>query len=122
MDLSQLVVHDLFDRCDKHLVILLSYPRSVELLFLEQSFLRLAAADHKVLELVDKQYSGGASSLAVEEFIGAATNYKAPKGTRKYRRPETCTQLALFQLLVLLVFLLLAVAVLIVDVMLSDGV
>ena len=39
------------------------------------------------------RYSGTLATLATEEFVGAATNYRELKRCRKFRRPERCAQL-----------------------------
>ena len=46
----------------------------------------------EIKDFIRTAYYGSAGSFACEEFIGAATNYKAHTSCRKYRRPETNTQ------------------------------
>ena len=42
---------------------------------------------------LSRRYSGTLSSVAVEEFVGAAKKNQQVKRCRKYRRPESSTQL-----------------------------
>ena len=48
----------------------------------------------KVRTFLVKKYTGCRSTLAVEECIGAAKNWRQVKQCKKFRRPETCAQLS----------------------------
>ena len=44
-------------------------------------------------EWLRARYSGTLTTLATEELVGAANNYRELKRRRKCRRPERCAQL-----------------------------
>ena len=62
--------------------------------------MRLALQFHKhkptkgLKEFLVERYAGTLTTLATEEFVGAAKNHKELKQCRKFRRPERCALLS----------------------------
>ena len=46
----------------------------------------------RLVQFIHTKYTGTTTTLPCEEMVGAAKNYQTNKMTRRYRRPETCTQ------------------------------